>query len=104
MPMNPARAMLTEVNNRLIAEGQTPIEEQPTLECLKFRADQAGATFDAACKPHYCDGRWGAYRAIECGQDVPQSVMSALDACHDATQAYFLARDGEKGFLGSRGL
>ncbi|MCH4543143.1 hypothetical protein [Ochrobactrum sp. A-1] len=72
------------------------------LKTLRVIADDADAAFDAACKPHYTDGRWGAYRAIECGIDVPKSVMSALDAAHAARQAFYLARDGERGFLGSR--
>lgn len=75
-----------------------------TLTSLKTAADAASLAFDAACKPHYCDGRWGAYRAIECGQSVPASVNAALDAYHDATHAFYAARDGSKGFLGSRGL
>lgn len=75
-----------------------------SLSTLKDRADSAGLAFDAACKPHYCDGRWGAYRAVECGQDVPATVWAALDAYHAATHAFYLARDGASGFLGSRGL
>lgn len=74
-----------------------------TLACLKERADRAGKAFDDACRPHYVDGRWGAYRAIECNQAVPPAVTAALDAYHAATRAFYAARDGEKGFLGSRG-
>lgn len=72
------------------------------LSKLKADADAAGAAFDDACKPHYCNGRWGAYQAIECGQDVPPAVAAALDAYHAATHAFYLARDGEGGFLGPR--
>lgn len=74
------------------------------LAALKAAADEAGAAFDAACKPHYCDARWGYYRAVECGQPVPASVEAAFNAYHDATHAFYAARDGSKGFLGSRGL
>ena len=73
-----------------------------TLQALKDRADAAGRELDDACRPHYCDGRWGAYRAIEWGQPVPSGVMAAFDAYHAATQAYYLARDGKAGLLGRR--
>lgn len=74
------------------------------LAALKQAADDAGAAFDKACKPHYADGRWGYYRAVECGQTVADSVESAFNAYHAATYAFYAARDGSKGFLGSRGL
>lgn len=104
MNSNPAREALSRAVNRAIAEGAPIIEEKPSLACLKERADAASDAFDAACKPHYCDGRWGYYRAVECGQIAPSSVESAFNAYHDATHAYYLDRDGKRGFLGSRGL
>lgn len=75
----------------------------PDLNRLKAAADTAEKAFDDACRPYYADGRWGAYRAVECGQTVPPKVWAALDAYHAATHAFYLARDGERGFLGSRG-
>ena len=75
-----------------------------TLKELRERADDAETAFDVACKPHYCDGRWGAYRAIECGQPVPADVVAAMEKAHKALHAFYLARDGAGGFLGSRGL
>ena len=85
--------------------GETTVATQkPNLTELKALADKASDDFDAACRPHYCDGRWGAYRAIECEQKVPQSVLDAMDAYRDATRAFYGARDGDGGFLGSRGL
>ncbi|EBU7498207.1 hypothetical protein DK058_25365, partial [Salmonella enterica subsp. enterica serovar Typhi] len=74
------------------------------LKRLRAVADASEAAFDAACRPHYCDGRWGAYRAIECGQVVPGPVTDAMDDYLAATHAFYAARDGDKGFLGSRGL
>ena len=71
---------------------------------LSEAVDRAGREFDEACKPHYCNGRWGAYQAFETGQDVPKDVEAALDAYHKAAQAFYVARDGGKGFLGGRGL
>ena len=101
---NPAREALSRAVNRAIANGAPIIEEKPTLAALRERSDAAEKAFDDACRPHYCDGRWGAYRAIECGQDVPHVVAAALDAYHAALHAFYAARDGDKGFLGSRGL
>lgn len=74
------------------------------LAALKKAADDAGAAFDKACKSHYCDARWGYYRAVECGQAVSVEVEAAFDAYHRATHAFYAARDGAKGFLGARGL
>jgi len=74
------------------------------LADLKKAADDAGDAFDKACKPYYCDARWGYYRAVECGQPVPAEVEAAFNAYNDATGAYYAARDGSKGFLGARGL
>lgn len=69
------------------------------LQDLKNAADAASLAFDTACRPHYCDGRWGAYRAYERGDAVPASVETALNEYHAATHAFYLARDGERGFL-----
>lgn len=72
---------------------------------LKTNADKARDALDRACRPYASgEGRWWAYRELECGRDVPRAVMSALDAYHEATQAYYRARDGARGFLGGRGL
>lgn len=70
-----ARSAVTRAVNRAIARDEPIFTEQPTLRCLKDRADAAGEAFDAACKPHYVDGRWGAYRAIECNQAVPPACV-----------------------------
>lgn len=72
------------------------------LAALKTAADMAGKRFDDACRPHFCDGRWGAYRAIECNKSVPKAVTDAMDEYIAATHAFYLARDGEHGFLGPR--
>lgn len=104
MPNNPAINALRRAVNRSIANGAAIVEEKPTLSLLKERADMAGDAFDKACRPFYCDGRWGAYRAYECGQDVPPSVDAAFNAYHAATMAFYAARDGASGFLGARGV
>lgn len=100
---NPARAALARAVNRSIANGAPVIEEKPTLAALKARVDAASDAFDAACRPHFVN-RWDYYRAVECGQHVPQSVHDAADASLAAIHAFYRARDGEAGFLGGRGL
>lgn len=70
---------------------------------LRAQAEAAAAAFDDACRPHYPDGRWGAYRACEFGETLPPEVMATMDAYSDALAAYYAARDGERGFLGARG-
>lgn len=74
------------------------------LAALKRAADEASDALDAACRPYYCDGRWGFYRAEECGQPVPKAVTEAGDRYLAALHAFYLARDGESGFLGGRGV
>lgn len=75
-----------------------------TLPDLKAAADMAADAFNTACRPHYADGIWGAYRAFDRGDDVPATVRSASDAYIAAAHAFYLARDGAHGFLGSRGV
>lgn len=74
------------------------------LQAMKSAADEAGKRFDEVCRPHFCDGRWGAYRALEYGQALPRNVEAALDEYNSAVMAYYLARDGDRGFLGARGV
>lgn len=70
------------------------------LQALKDAADNAGAQFDRVCLQYYPDARWGGYRAIEADK-APADVIDAMEAYHDATHAFYLARDGRNGFLGS---
>jgi hypothetical protein len=72
------------------------------LANLKAELEAASVAFDDACKPHYCDGRWGAYRAAEFAEDIPASVWSAMNAYTNACNAYYLSRDGSGGFLGGQ--
>lgn len=73
------------------------------LSALRAAVDVASNAFDAACRPHFAN-RWAYYHAVECGRPVPRSVHDACDAYLAATHAYYRARDGERGFLGGRGL
>jgi len=75
-----------------------------TLQELKAFADQAEETFTKACQVHYCDGRWGYYRAVECNYPkVPKELHLLCDQALKAIHAFYAKRDGAKGFLGSRG-
>jgi hypothetical protein len=68
---------------------------------LKARADLAGEQFDSTCLRFYPDARWGGYRAIE-ADIAPPCVIAAMERYHAETHAFYLARDGHNGFLGSR--
>jgi hypothetical protein len=103
MAANPARTALSRAVNRAIANGAPVIEEKPTLAALKARVDAASDAFDAACRPHYVN-RWDYYLALERGEKTPRAVDAAADAYQAATHAFYAARDGAGGFLGSRGL
>jgi hypothetical protein len=75
-----------------------------TLTELKAVLDKAEAAFDKIARRDYVDGRWGYYRAIECDQPVKPDVQQAFDVSHEALRAFYIARDGSMGFLGSKGL
>jgi len=72
------------------------------LEKLDLNAKQAELAFNAACQTHYCDGRWGYYRAVECDYKIPNGLHQRCDEYLAALHAYYLERDGSRGFLGSR--
>ncbi len=74
------------------------------LQSLRAAADAASDAFDRACRPYYVNRR-DYYLACERDPgSCPASVHAACDAYLEATHAFYLARDGEKGFLGGRGL
>jgi hypothetical protein len=75
-----------------------------TLQKFKTQADIAEKAFDNACQIYYCDGRWGYYRAVECDHIVPKVLHDRCDDYLAALHAFYLKRDGSKGFFGSRGL
>jgi hypothetical protein len=74
------------------------------LTALKDASDAAYARFEEVSSKHYLDGVWGAYRAYDAHKDtVPIEVIEAMYNFRNAIQAYYMARDGDKGFLGGRG-
>lgn len=82
-------------------------EGAPQLRCLKTlyaAIKPASDAFDAACVACGYADRWDAYHRQDKGDNWPESVALACDAETKALHAYYSARDGDKGFLGSRGL
>lgn len=74
------------------------------LKALRATADALDDAFDEVCDRHYDGGRWDAYRLLDAGEPVPAEVSRAMDAALAARLAFYDARDGALGFLGSRGL
>lgn len=63
----------------------------------------ANTAFEKECERYYTNGKWGFYHASDRGEETPVDVQRAYTAALEATRAFYLARDGEKGFLGGRG-
>lgn len=72
-------------------------------EDLKLEADLRYEEFVETCSVHGFRDKWEFYRADEAGEDHPE-VKQAHDDYIEALHRFYKARDGEKGFLGSRGL
>lgn len=75
-----------------------------TLTELNEAANHAEAEFDTACRSAGYGDRWAAYRADMRGAVWPFALIEADKAYTQALHAFYLARDGERGVLGSRGL
>jgi hypothetical protein len=54
--------------------------------------ESAAQALDKAARPYFCDGRYGAWRAMESGAALPHEVESAAQAHHKAAMAYMRAR------------
>lgn len=54
---------------------------------LKEKAEKAALEMDKAARPYFCDGRYGVWRAIECGDSLPRDVESAFNAHHKTAMA-----------------
>lgn len=59
---------------------------------LRDKADKAAQELDKAARPYFCDGRYGAWRAVEYGQTLPQEVETAFQRHHAASMAYMRHR------------
>jgi hypothetical protein len=72
------------------------------LQALKLAADNSHSAFEALCLGHGYADKWEALRAMDQPDSCP--ALPALQASWDshvaATHAFYLARDGAKGFLG----
>lgn len=76
-----------------------------TLAELKSECVKAETNFIAIARAHgYTNAPWDFYRALDKGERVPDEVMQAHENNFAATRAFYKARDGERGFLGARGL
>lgn len=81
-----------------------------TLQALKDAASEARLAFINACKQAGYADEGEAYRADRdrCVGEPSTVWPEDLDQAHvrylDALHTYYTARDGDKGFLGSRGL
>jgi len=73
------------------------------LKLLRAQADATDAAFDAACAKHGMT-RWDYFRAFEAGNPIPKEIEDAWWTARQNLHAFYSARDGDKGFLGSRGL
>jgi hypothetical protein len=73
------------------------------LEELKSQANASNVIFIDTCNKYY-DDVWCFYHAEDRGEIIPADVVEAMNQWHHDLHKYFNARDGENGFLGSRGL
>lgn len=99
---NLARAALSRAVNRAIASGAPVITERPTLACLRERSRDAWGAFARECVAAGYPDEWAAYHAHDAGQAWPEALETAWQASNAATHAFYAARDGAGGFLGSR--
>lgn len=75
------------------------------LARLRAAADAAEIAFENAARREYGpDGRWEFYRRDAQGLPLDAKVLEACNAYVAALHIYYQARDGERGFLGGRGL
>jgi hypothetical protein len=75
-----------------------------SLKDLRTRADELSEAFErAAVAAGYAD-HWSAYRADMKGEPWPPALTDAHREFIDAQHAFYRARDGVGGFLGSRGV
>lgn len=101
---NPALEALRRNVSGKISPNNPPITGKPTLASMRAEIDALDSAFEAECLKHWRNGKWGAYQAWEKDLPVPEAVATLHDAYIAALHAFYGARDGESGFLGSRGL
>lgn len=71
-----------------------------TLHALRKAVAAAETTLETECAENGFSDRWDAYRAEEAGERLPESIRVAHDAYIAASHEFYLARDGDRGFLG----
>lgn len=75
-----------------------------TLPELRLAADDAEAAFHKACRAAGYVDHWSAYRGEDKGDTWPSELLAAHECYMARVHAFYLARDGAAGVLGSRGL
>ena len=73
------------------------------LQTLRASSETAHERFEAECRVHGYADEWEAYRA-EMETPWPEPLAASHKAYVAALHAFYEARDGKGGFLGSRGL
>lgn len=79
-------------------------KREKELQALRKAGGDAQAAFADACPAHGFFDNWAYWRHVEAGgARVP--ALDALDAAATkAVHAFYSARDGDRGFLGGKGL
>ena len=54
---------------------------------LRDKVNKAAQELDRVAWTYFCDGRYGAWRAVEYGQTLPRDVERAVNAHHAASMA-----------------
>lgn len=75
-----------------------------SLHGLRRIAAALEQRFEDECIANGYNDRWDAYKSEETGCNWAESLQVAHDAWIVALHNFYKARDGERGFLGSRGL
>lgn len=87
-----------------MAPSPSKLRKAIELSDLRDALGVAEKRFDDVCRKHYVN-RWDYYLACERNPaSCPVECHEAADAYIAATHAFYAARDGERGFLGGRGL
>ena len=73
------------------------------LKTLRALAHDADAAFQRACINWGFADQWDAYRQHDAGRPWSTHLEAAWRNMSEAFGAYYLARDGAKGFLGGKG-
>jgi hypothetical protein len=54
--------------------------------------DKAMEALDRAASKYYCDGRYGVFRAVQNGEDLPADLEDAFNNAHAACMSWGMSR------------